>query len=225
MDKLILFASGNYSLHQALGEPRSEELTVEGEDFTAARVVANGGEVARFYTDRFKHYSNTTYLSWLCSNLMLEHSLNLNPKFICPAVGITSSGNIQIKPVEYFGAALATLPNGLRTTMTLMSRAPGQRVLDLCLEREGIGTGLNTFFGLPEEVFLDGVAASFIESLRITYPEFTYLRMVTDPHHRNIIIDENLRAISAIDVNGVADQLGPFLGEGSIADLEVDETS
>jgi hypothetical protein len=201
---------------------RVEKFKFEGEDFTAARVVANGDQVARFYTDRFMRLPHETYLSWLCSNLMLEHSLNLNPKFICARDDSAGSRNIPVKPVEYLGVALATLPNGLKGTLTMMSRAPGQRVLDLCLEGEGVDTGLNAFFGWPEEVFMEGVAASLIESLRMTYPEFTYLRMATDPHKRNVIIDERLRAISVIDVNGIVERLKFFLGKGSISDLEDD---
>lgn len=218
-ERLFAFASGSYDLAKAMQNDEAEDLSVDPNDFLSARPIGFDGIVERFYAERVKTKINLAAISWLVSNLMLEKALTDNPRYVCVRDKSGNPRNVPVTPVQHLGAAYFRLSNGLTSTLTIMSRAPGRRVLDLCLEREGFPTGLNSFLGVPEPVFMEAVAACMWDSLYATFPTDTRF-MFTDPHKRNVIVDENDIKVSIVDVNGLSFPLHKVLGSDALEDLE-----
>ncbi len=178
--------------------PISEELTLnDTNNLISASVYSTDTLVGRFYTDRSQE-APADYLGWLASNLMLAHALNTNPKYI----STPGRGNLQLKPVQYFGAAIRRLSNGLYTSLTLMSRAPGRRIMDICADNDDSHETLSNVWGIPLPVLQNAVHASMDDSLSATYSD-SETKVRIDPHSRNVIVDERRKKISVIDANGL----------------------
>lgn len=231
--RLAMFAHGDFDFIKALREPGVKDIGIQdggvqgepGSQSIGPEVAGNSDIVMRFFTDRPQHDPtrvNETYFSWLASNISLAKALRDYPGYVSTDDGHIGEGlNILVESVDFLGSSMLRLDNGLVTTLTMMSRAPGERVREFLESEDEPALSKEVFFGIKGNIFMDTVAACVGDSVYRIFPRLMG-SLCVDPHARNVIVDPRARRISVLDANGIVLPLSHFMGRGnSLADLEI----